>query len=610
MAEVWRIWENRDVFPRVLLFFVVALPALALSVGRVEGRAVFVLYREPKLVVAMCGIWLLLGVLAWRRPEVFRFHRLAATMRQPAAWLGVVLGVWFATTGLWARVPENWLYELAQYVTFGGLFLVLGTWSRDDPDVAATIQWALVASLGIVTAIGLWQWAGLPLPMVLPPIRPELGALHPSLMGYKNPAALAVTGQVLVLVGLASRTQQTWQRAALGGLVALELLYVASLGSRTAILALGTGLAVCLAGALWTYRRDAGRAKATRIVLGSALVFVVFLLAVAAARPEARDRIGSMLRYFASPADYLDSDRGTYLRNTVHMARIEPWGVGLGDWQTTYPVFRRFGRTVSFDESFEVRRAHSDHVQVLGETGWVGLTLWLAWLGTLVISPFRRFHRSREPAHLFLAGQIVVLATAMATDYFVEWPYGKFQLFLLATLALSVSSRSHVETRRPGPGRVRVLAFLVVVLATLVFASQWMHLRRSQIAAEMERRYGLVVGELQKLGRVERSRLEAIRTLGVQHERWPGVDKTAYRTYLVMAHVAHLAGKSDEALGAARRATRLHPYSIDALDMMARITSEPCATRWRGARDHVSDEATRGFEGRYPVCGLTFDESE
>ena len=90
----------------------------------------------------------------------------------------------------------------------------------------------------------------------------------------------------------------------------------------------------------------------------------------------------SAAAYAASPRTYLESDRGVYLRNTLNMARYRPFGVGLGDWQSQYPVFRSVRRSADFtDQGLEVqvRRAHSDHVQFLGEAGWPGFVLWLAY---------------------------------------------------------------------------------------------------------------------------------------------------------------------------------------------------------------------------------------
>ena len=612
-------------FLRALLFLTVALPALAVSVGRTDGEVVFVLYREPKLVAAVCLSWWLLATLAWTRPGVFRLQSLLATARRPAVATGLGLGAWLMVTRLWVRVPENWTYEAVQYATFGALFVVLVTLARDDGSkdacpneagVLATVRVALVTSLGFVAVLGILQWLGLPLPLELPPIRPEIGARHPSLMGWKNPAALAVVGQFFLLLGWAVRSTSTRLRVFLLALAALETVYVVSLGSRTAVLALAAGFVALLALGMAAYRRRGVEPKippaTLRITVAATVLFALALGAVAAASPGLRQRLGSMASLTLSPSDYLASDRGVYLRNTLNMARHGPSGVGLGDWQTAYPVYRKHGRDVSFTASFEVRRAHSDHVQMLGEAGWPGLALWLVWLGLLAIGPARAFLRhpaGHDTDRLFVSVQVAALAVAMATDYVVELPYGKFQLFLVAALAVGRSEgeapESAATASRSAHKIVAVgLALGLTVIALMACVSQIGHLQRTQTGAEITRRYEVALTEIRTTGRVERSRLEGILALGERFQSLPGGDKTAYRTYLVLSHSALLLERRDEARSAARRALELHPYSVDALAMMARVTPESCAESWRQAEQRVLEQATDGYVWAYPRCDL------
>ena len=596
---------------RALLFLTVALPALAISMGRADGRIVFVLYREPKMVAAVCLSWLLLATLAWTRPEVFRVPGLLVTARRPAVAIGLALGAWLALTRLWVRVPENWAYEALQYATFGLLFVALVSWARDDGGVQGTVRVALVASLGVVTVLGVWQWLGsafpIRLPIELPPIRPDIGARHPSLMGWKNPAALAVTGQLFLLLGWVVRAKPSLLRRCLALLAGLEMAYVVSLGSRTAVLALGAGFAVVLVLGLAATRTRSMNSKTLRIAIASFALFALTLGVVAAANSGLRERLGSMVELAVSPSKYFDSDRGVYLRNTLNMARHEPLGVGLGDWQTAYPVYRKHGRDVSFDATFEVRRAHSDHVQMLGEAGWPGLALWLAWLGLLALGPARAFLQRgrRDPERLFAAAQVAALAVAMATDYVVELPYGKFQFFLVAVVVVGVldSDDERVEPKAAArsPGSM-IVAGSLTALALVVGTVQLRHLQRVQTAAEITRRYEVALSEIQTTGRVERSRLEGILVLGERFDRLPGGDKTTYRAYLGLSQTALLLERQDDAESAARRALELHPYSVDALAMMARVEAGPCAQRWRQARTRVLEEATEGYVWSYPSC--------
>jgi hypothetical protein len=87
--------------------------------------------------------------------------------------------------------------------------------------------------------------------------------------------------------------------------------------------------------------------------------------------------------------------------------------MGLGDWQTQYLLYRLHRRDLYFTETIQVRRAHSDHVQVFGETGWPG--------------PVR--------GSPLLAAQVGAFAFAMLTDSMFEYPYLKLEILLVAFLA-------------------------------------------------------------------------------------------------------------------------------------------------------------------------------
>jgi O-antigen ligase len=179
-------------------------------------------------------------------------------------------------------------------------------------------------------------------------------------------------------------------------LLGLELVYLATLQSRTAYLALAVSalLALVVGRARHLHRegergRLAPRGAAAVLALGAVLVVLV-----ASLHPGARGRLATMGRILASPASYLETDRGLYLRATWSMVREHPFGVGLGDWQTHYPLHRPREAFGGPEDLHRVRRAHSDHVQMLGELGWQGLAAWWAVLGTALVLAGRSFWRS------------------------------------------------------------------------------------------------------------------------------------------------------------------------------------------------------------------------
>lgn len=599
-----------DRFACAGLFLAVLLPVLAVSWGVAGGERVFVLYRAPKAACVLTFSWALPALLAWRRPELFSSRALVSVLRRPPVLLGAAFGLWAASSGLRALVPEYALYELVQIVSLGCLAIVLLAWTDRDPGVSRTIRHALVTVGAVVTGVGLLQMAGADaLRELFPAIDPEIGVAHASLMGYKNPAAHAVAGQIFLLGALVAWSSRRWLRVLLALLLTAELAYLASLRSRTTILAVAAALAfVGIARLL----RAASKARRTPVRLlrtglpwaGAVLLFVLVVSLVAWSRPEAAERLRSMSRLFEDPGSYLETDRGLYLRNTLHMARHRPWGVGLGGWQTHYPVYRAHGRQWAFDETFEVRRAHADHVQVLGETGWLGLGLWLAWLGALVGSPLRRFWRAGSPTDLLVAAQVVVFGVAMATDYVVEIPYLKFHFALVAVLALARPATSHclLPASSPDPSRaasrrrlaIAAVSSLVAAAALLVSVA---HLRQRQVSAEIVRRSAALETGLASEHGVPTAELRSILELGRRYRSLPTFpSKTAHKDHLLLSRAARLLGDQERSLAHARRASELHPYSPTVLAWTARVVPEPCAEAWRRAASHVRAEATSGFE--------------
>ncbi len=577
-----------------------------------EGGVAFTLYREPKLAA--------LGLLGWGFVLAFlaagprlTAADLRATLRKPFYALFLAFLLWAGAGRAWVRVPENHLYEWGQYLLLFVMAVLLDGWAARDERVARSVRRGLVLALVPLVAVGYLQLAGL-FPFVVP-IDPGYGVRHPSLMGYKNPMALALGGQLFLLAGVAWEALRSRHRTAIRWLAAsyfaAAVLYLATLQSRTAVVAtVGAGL-----GALGLHLARKRRAVGAGRAVAVALLGIVAVGIVVAASPTLRDRFGSLAPHLLRPATLLETDRGVYLRNTLAMVEDRPLGVGLGDWQTWYPVYRRHDRYRAFDERFQVRRAHGDHAQLLGELGWPGLALWWALLGAALMAPIRRFRRRGEPWDLLLAAQVLFFVLAMLGDYVIELPYSKAQLVLVGFLAVSSgASRSTAggageRERRPGAA---VVAALVVLVAMTAFGSMLLYAelgRRSVAAARLEVAHrtapafaisGAAAEEaLARRERVGERFLAAPLTGG---RPW-GDGKTFYRAHLVLAETAALRGETEPAMAALRRALELHPFHPPAFRLCAEILREAAperAARCAALHDHVLHEATGGFDSEYP----------
>lgn len=589
-----------------LLLATIGLPALAFFWGMRDGQVAFVVYREPKLAALEALGPLLLAALAWGGRPALRGTDLLARLRRPVWALLALFLFWGAVTGLWAAVPENFVHELGQWALLLALALALDAWTDRDPAVPDLVELGLVASLGLAAAVAIVQTA-VAIP-ILSPIDPQAAA-NPSVFGYKNPMALALAGQVFLLARrLGARPER---RLPLLFLLAAEVACLGTLNSRTAWGAVAGGALVL--GVLLAAR--GGRAKvraptpigpiATALGLGAVLGLLVL-----AADAGLRGRAASLGGYLSHPEALLASDRGIYLRNTLNMARFHPFGVGLGDWQTQYPLYRRLRRDL-FTDTAQVRMAHSDFTQTLGETGWPGLALWLGFCGLLVATPALRCLRTGEPAAAFAAAQATVFPLAMLTDGLVQHPYGKLQLVLVAFLAVRAGEPDAAPPppealpagRWSGPRHAlaAILATAAVVLAGCRIRQAYLAASLRDLAQEVDERIGSRPGP-PRLTEEDRKLLAEMVRQGGQLLATPGYAKERCDDLLVLAHAELLLGQGQQALIHTRQSLRLHPYNPAALSLMATAFADrPVkAGLWRRAHDHVLYEATHGFVGRYP----------
>ncbi len=590
-------------FLRFALLALAIGPALAVGFGLREGQVVFMMYRQPKLLAIQLAGWLLVLLYAWIRRDAF------ATVAKglgrdtlPALLVGFV-GL-LALSSVWATVRWNSLYELLQYVVLLAVFLVLVEWARDDDSVRLDVVAGMVAAMGCATVVGLVQ-ARWPIPF-LSPIDLQFGVENPSLMGYKNPMAQALLAQVFLLAFLVLRsnqgvaTSQRWAiRLGLGALLVIELAYLGSLQSRTVYTALiitGPVLAAVLVWRSLRERRVAAAALALTAVIGA---FAVGIATV----PGARARLTSISEVLGSGIDILGEDRPVYASNTLVMVRDRPFGVGVGNWQVLYPVYRSHGRGVAFSEEMQVRRAHSDPVQFLGEAGWQGLGLWVALLFAGVLLSWSRYRKDGDELSLFVGFQIAAVAVAGTFDYIMDLPYGKLQVILLLALAAAAQpARSHPQPRRR-PRTVPIALTVVAVLALFYAVALTNRAYAAATIREAYDRHGLATTRPDHLTSDQRSGAVQLDVLGRQFESLLGQDKTFHKDFLILAHTAWLTGDSERAAHLAGRSLELQPYYPNAFRFLAMVyeDSDPdLANRYLATYDYILNQTTEGFKIEYP----------
>lgn len=589
----------------ILLAVTVCLPALAftstgasMEFGPSWGRFSWQRFSfgEPKLalfqlLVGMLWLSLLLH-LPWRlQPGASR-----ALRSTPAAWWLSVFLLYAAISRFWVWVPENHTYELQQYFLLYGLLVSLCLWALTDPQVVVVLRWSLALGLTPVVAIGLVQWSGGF--SGLPSIDPGYGVGHASTFGYKNPMALAVLLHIFLLVKechLATCGGRRWRCALLWPILGLHLVYLATLQSRTSYLAFLCGCGLLLIVSFHRARRTVQvtrfRASTFGITSGIALSGIALFTALLLSHQSSRLRLASLVEDL-HPSKVLETDRGVYLRNTLSMVEEHPWGVGLGDWQTHYPLHRKAQPELAFDSRVQVRRPHNDHVQILGELGWPGLMLWGGLLVSMLWAVGRGMTGNNHLLDLYHGTQLGVIILAMAGDFVIEQPWHKQHLFLLSAYFLLARAREPPKPRRPAspstpasPPRLWLLATLLP-LAFLALRGGYETWVYDAVTQRIALHHDLVVRTLPEsrdlslpssvsaasLAAARAEQLSLLNRLEGDLKQRHGHQKTSYRAWLALAQGAAAAGDTRRAEELAYRTLRLHPTQPATLQLLSRLS--------------------------------------
>jgi hypothetical protein len=120
------------------------------------------------------------------------------------------------------------------------------------------------------------------------------------------------------------------------------------------------------------------------------------------------------------------------------------WGMGLGRDLTA-------GFNAGGDAN--VRKPHNDYIEIQARYGFIGLALWLAFIGSLLVPVWRgaRSARVTRDERLFLLWVLATALTALfiaGTQPLLAYPYGTAAIFctLGMGLALVRESESRYET--------------------------------------------------------------------------------------------------------------------------------------------------------------------
>ncbi len=200
----------------------------------------------------------------------------------------------------------------------------------------------------------------------------------------------------------------------------------------------------------------------------SSLILVAIAAGVVWVGPERIiNRVtGANVKSEGAPANTFFASRGWIWRDTLLMIRANPIvGVGLGAYETAYPIYSQDDGAITLGKSFTVDRAHNDYLQALADCGMVGGAIVL-WFIVVVFRAIARGARSEDPLARGLAigggAGIVGILTHSLFDFNLQLPSNAL-LFLALTAVVSVAVPARAKAVARSAGKAREFEFVTGV---------------------------------------------------------------------------------------------------------------------------------------------------
>ena len=371
------------------------LVLLNLEVSLVVWTFASLFEATPALELAVKGATVLV-FLAWLAAFAYRPGVLGDLLRRHGPLVAGVAGLvlWLTVSVAWSERPDVGLTLVSWYLA-GVVFLMTSTLVADERHVRWVLA-ALVAGTAITALAGL---GGTPFGAGLPFVdsavledRLQGGLADPNFFASVLVAAIALSG------GLLAGARGLLARAGLLALIGLFTLSVAATQSRGGLLAF---LAAAVAAVLVLRGR--------RLVL---LGLVGFLLAVSAvafsASPDALERVTTF--------EEGGTGRTDIWKVSLAIARDHPvMGVGIGNFAVHSPRYvDQVGPLERVDLIAEdLLVAHSFYLELLTETGVIGLGLFLLVVGGGLAACWRAARRLDQLGERSLAALALSIFVAI-----------------------------------------------------------------------------------------------------------------------------------------------------------------------------------------------------
>ncbi|PWS38793.1 O-antigen polymerase [Falsiroseomonas bella] len=344
---------------------------------------------------------------------------LAATARwrlDPALALplaaALVLPLWWVVAGSWTASRDVASDKLPEIVLAGPAMLATGLLvGAEQAARRGLVAASLLIGLALASVI-LWRFAG----GWQAALDPDAGKVHHQLAGL----ALAIAAGLAALRAVESRSALR----AVCWLLVVGALAVAALlpGGRTALLALGLGVALAPALRLWLDGRHGACGTWLSACLAALLLFLLLLML----RPEEAEGLRTLERLSGEAAG-LEARLGLWAAALDWAGRAAPFGLGAGGFTIAAGHGERRGLY-----------PHNHALEALAEAGLPGLLLWLLAFGGGLLAAIRLLRRV-APAR---AARIAAMVLPVALTVMVSTDLGNRMAWFALGLALSLGVAS------------------------------------------------------------------------------------------------------------------------------------------------------------------------
>ncbi len=341
--------EPHFLLRQIVLFWPVALLVFAvMAFGTTQSWSIFVLRVGAVFSVLLWGTWQFAkGAVSARKNRLYA---------PAAAFLAIVAIQLCFHTSAYAYATKT---ELLQYLTYAALLFVICEAIRDDSDYQRLLH--VMAAFGFVLAIfALVQGFTAPQKLYWTISPQQSGWVYGPYVNRNHYAGIVELLMPAPFV-LAMRRGTTASKRALfvfAGIVIAATAFTCQ--SRAGMICVGMELIFLAAYALQR-RKNGGVALG---IAASATALVLFLTWLGG------------LSLFERFQQLNDTNRLAILKDSFAMIRLKPlMGWGAGTFPEIYPHFR------SFYTDLLVNQAHNDVLQLLIETGVIGLAvgIWFVW---------------------------------------------------------------------------------------------------------------------------------------------------------------------------------------------------------------------------------------